>query len=77
MKYPDNLSTTSTTISAIVRIQNVKLTPSTNGSRLTLDNVMHWVANLLKLFEDQAQAIKKVNGKEILSAGAECRLRSR
>ena len=52
----------------IVKIQNVKLSPWTNGGRLTLENVMYWASNLAKLFEDEAQAIEKVNGKEVLSA---------
>ena len=52
----------------IVKIQNVKLTPTSNGGRLTLDNVMQWATNLSKLFEDEAQAVKKVNSKEILGA---------
>ena len=52
----------------IVKIQNVKLSPWTNGGRLTLENVMYWATNLAKLFEDEAQAIEKVNGKEVLSA---------
>ena len=52
----------------ILRIQAVKLAATGYNGRITLDDVMTWAGALSKLFEEEKEAIAKVNNKETMNA---------
>lgn len=52
----------------ILRVQAVKLSATGYNGRITMDDVMTWAGALSKLFEEEADAIAKVNSKEMVNA---------